>query len=72
MINKQLADAFAKGAAKGRGSNLFIDGDTIYSYGYHFPVATRLQSGFWITDKKYSQSTTRHTSLVRYAILRLE
>jgi hypothetical protein len=71
MTNKQLADAFAKGATKGKGSNLFIEGDTIYSYGQHFPVATRLPSGFWVTDKKYSQSTSRHVSLVRQAIAKL-
>lgn len=68
MSNKQLAQEFAKGARKGRGSNMFIDGDTIYSYGYHFPLARRLINGkFWINEEKRSQSTFRHQSYVRYA-----
>lgn len=68
MDNKELAKQFANGARKGRGSNLFIDGDTIYSYGYHFPVARRNNDGtFWFNPEKRSQSTSRHQSLVRYA-----
>lgn len=68
MSNTQIAKAFAKGATKGKGSNLFIDGDTVYSYGYHFKVAVRNEDGsFWFNPEKYSQSTTRHQSLVRQA-----
>ena len=69
MNNKQVAQAFATGATKGKGSNLFIEGDTIYSYGRYFPIARRLpKGGYWINPEKYSQSTTRHQSLVRNAI----
>lgn len=45
MNNKQIAKAFAQGATKGKGSNLFIEGDTIYSHGYHFKVAVRNTDG---------------------------
>lgn len=46
MNNTKLSQKFAGGGTTGRGSSMFIDGDTIYSYGYHFPIARR-------TDKKY-------------------
>lgn len=67
--NKSIATAFANGATKGKGSHLFIDGDTIYSYGYHFPIARRNADGtVWINPDKYSVSTSRHQSLVRAAL----
>ena len=68
MNNKQIAKSFAQGATKGKGSNLFIEGDTIYSYGYHFKVAVRNEDGtFWFNPGKYSSSTGRHQTLVRNA-----
>lgn len=68
MNNKQIAKNFAAGATKGKGSNLFIEGDTIYSYGLHFPVARRNADGtFWFNPDKYSQSTSRHQSYVAQA-----
>ncbi len=69
MNNKQVARAFANGATKGKGSNLFIDGNAIYSYGYHFKIAVRNDDGtFWVNPEKYSKSTSRHQSYVRQAI----
>jgi hypothetical protein len=69
MNNKQIASKFAAGATSGKGSNLFIEGDTIYSYGYHFPIARRLpDGGYWVNPDKYSRSTARHQSLVINAI----
>lgn len=69
MNNKLLAKKFAAGATSGTGSNLFIDGNTIYSYGYHFAVAKRTGDATAnITTRRYSQSTARHVSLVRSAL----
>lgn len=68
MSNLDIAYKFAQGATKGKGSNVFIEGDTIYSYGYHFPMATRTAAGFLVTYRKYSSSTARHLSYVRRAI----
>ena len=42
--NQAVADAFAHGATKGGVRHLFIEGDTIYSYGHHFPIARRLDN----------------------------
>jgi len=69
MNNKMLARAFADGATSGRGSHMFIDGDTIYSYGRHFPIATRGADGtVYLTTKTYSVSTARQISHVRNAL----
>lgn len=74
MSNKQVAEAFAKGATKGHSMNMFIDGDKIYSYGYHFPMARRLDKTvdskkvYLLTTKTYSNTTARHLSHVRWAL----
>lgn len=75
MGNNDLADRFVNGAEKGNGSNMFIDGDIIYSYGYHFPIAKRLGSGMYLVNSetymmgsKQSSSTARQQSHVRNAI----
>jgi hypothetical protein len=39
LSNKKVAEAFANGKAMGASGNMFISGDTVYSYGYHFPIA---------------------------------
>lgn len=68
MNNKNLALAFASGRTKGKGNNMFIDGDIIYSYGYHFPIAKRYGNRALITKKKYSQTTSKHTNIVKGAL----
>lgn len=71
MSNKTLAEKFAAGATRGHGSHLFIKGDVIFSYGYHFPVARRTgEKAANLTTRKYSQSTTIHTGCVRVALVR--
>lgn len=71
MSNRKLAEKFANGATRGKGSHLFIKGDTVYSYGYHFAVARRTGDRTAnLTTRKYSQSTSVHTGLVRGALLR--
>lgn len=69
MKNHELANEFSNGATKGDGSHLFIDGDAIYSYGYHFPIAYRLKDGNYLFNKDgYSISTSRHKNYVKNAI----
>ena len=65
MTNREVAQAFANGKQKGKSLHMFIDGDTIYSYGYHFPIARRFQGVILFTNKGYSQTTARHKTLVR-------
>jgi hypothetical protein len=80
MNNIDVIEHFVKGKRNWdskvlKGSNLFIDKNTIYSYGYHFPIAVRLNDvdGFkfiWNKDK-YSVTTSKHQSQVRRLIDKL-
>lgn len=54
---------------RGKNGNIYADGETIYSYGYHFPIATRLAGGlFLLTTASYSVTTSQHISAVSRAI----
>lgn len=66
--NSELARQFVQGATKGKGSHMFIDGDTIYSYGYHFPVAVRTKDGYLFNSSGYSSTTAKHKSYVNRAL----
>lgn len=74
MQNRQLAEKFIEGDRKGHTGHMFIDGPVIYSYGYHFPIATpaRRKDGgpelYLFNHAKYSSTTQRHESHVRSAI----
>lgn len=53
--------------------NFYFEGPTIYSYGSHFPIATRVQkecgeSAYLLTERRYSVTTAGHISMVRRAI----
>lgn len=57
----------------GAGTNLFADESTktIYSYGYHFPIARKtgnLDFPVLFTNRAYSSSTARHILLVSRAL----
>lgn len=67
MTNKQIAQAFAEGATKGKNSlgSMFIEGNRIYSYGYHFIIAERASDKVAkVTTRKYSVTTSKQTGLV--------
>lgn len=70
MNNIQVAHLWASGnKANGKGSNFYFEGDTIFSYGPHFPIARRISESFYlITQRGYSVSTSRHISYTRRAI----
>lgn len=81
MTNKQIIDKFIAGATKGKITRhngftgqthtpLFIEGDTLYSYGYHFPLAKRQEGGFWVNPAKYSVTTSKQQTMTKGAILR--
>jgi len=73
MRNEEVAMRFAKiglGIHDGVGSNLYIHGYAIYSYGQHFPIAYKLNYPYVLFNKhKYSQTTSRHQSMVRRWLL---
>ena len=72
LSNSDVAEKYAKGEIKGQSKNMFIEDDTIYSYGHHFPIAKRI----YINDERYylfnlnsySSSTIKHKSYVKRAI----
>jgi len=70
--NKQIAHLWANQSREsGRGSHFYFEGDTIYSYGTHFPIARHYKGAVLFTTKTYSSSTQRHCSHVRQACYHL-
>jgi len=69
MKNDEVAKKFVDGDYDNyvdlKGSNLFIRGDAIYSYGTHFPIALRLKNNvFLINCQNYSRTTTVHKNYI--------
>lgn len=57
----------------GKGSNMFFEYDTIYSYGYHFKLAKHITNKdglkcVFFNDKHYSNSTSKQQALVYRSI----
>ncbi len=54
--------------------NFYFTGDTIYSYGGHFPIArfSRDKSIVWLTSRGYSVSTSGHVRYTRDALYGLQ
>ena len=50
-----------------RGSNMYFEGDTIYSYGAHFVIARKWNGVILWNDRTYSNSTSKHQGYVRSA-----
>lgn len=56
---------------QGRANSVFFEGQLIYSYGYHFPVARfapEYGNVVLFTSRGYSSSTGKHKTLIRSAI----
>lgn len=60
MSNSAVTEAFATGATKGASKNMYIEGDVIYSYGPHFPIAKRIPGGYVVNSDDYSSTTAHH------------
>jgi hypothetical protein len=55
------AYAAGNGEARNTQGNVFAEGDVLYDYGYHFPMAMRTPSGLYIINgDKYSVTTGKH------------
>jgi len=59
--------------ARNQQGNLYFEGDTIYSYGAHFPIARHIsnpqnETAVLFTTKGYSNTTSKHKSYVARAI----
>ena len=59
-------------SAKNSNGSFYFNGDTVFSYGSHFPIARHVQSrkksAVLFTTKDYSVTTSGHKSAVRSAI----
>lgn len=68
--NSELSHIWANQTqSHGKGSNMFFEYDSIYSYGYHFKIAKHMtnqngQKCILFNDKSYSNTTSKHQSLV--------
>lgn len=63
--NSEVAHRFATGIGnRCTGSHMFFEGDTIYSYGYHFPMAIKWNGYVLYNDDRYSVSTAKHQGYV--------
>jgi hypothetical protein len=70
MNNRQVAHLWASGSKQSaKGSNFYFEGEIIFSYGDHFPIARRVSEDLYlITDRGYSVTTAKHKNYVRQAI----
>jgi len=70
--NEDVIEAFAQGKREGKTKHLFIEGNVLYSYGYHFPIAIRLWEvdtyKYIINSDRYSMTTSRHQNALIRAI----
>jgi hypothetical protein len=72
--NSELSHIWANQTqSHGTGSNMFFEHETIYSYGYHFKLAQFVnnkegQRCVLINSKSYSNTTSKHQTLVWRAI----
>jgi hypothetical protein len=61
MNQTNLIKSFVeKNETGGTSSNMFIDGNILYSYGHHFPLLVRRQDGFLMNADHYSVTTSHH------------
>jgi hypothetical protein len=63
----EVAQAFM-GGNKLTGSRMFTDGTTIWSYGRHFAISTKIGDVYLFNTDKRSSSTSHHQSIVRSAL----
>lgn len=70
FTNREVPHIWAQQSQReGRGSHLFFEGPTIYSYGRHFPIAHFIdRDTVLFTTRRYSMSTAKHISYTRRAI----
>ena len=72
--NSQLSHVWANQLQNfGRGSSMYFDGNTIYSYGQHYEIAQVIASPnctkvYFVNSNGYSNTTAKHTNHVVNAI----
>ena len=67
--NHELPHIWAsQGQEEGTGSNLFFEGDTIYSYGKHYPAAKLFGDMVLLNSESYSNSTSKQMFIISQAV----
>lgn len=71
--NYDVAHRFATGIGERcTGSHMFFEGNVIYSYGYHFPMAIKWNGYVLYNDERYSVSTCKHQGYVLGACIHMD
>lgn len=71
--NSEVAHRFATGIGERcTGSHMFFEGNVIYSYGHHFPMAIKWNGYVLYNDERYSVSTCKHQGYVLGACSHLD
>jgi len=68
VSNNEILENYANGIIKGKNAtgSLFIEYDTIYSYGYHYPLARRVANNkYLVNNRKVSMTTSKHTGMLK-------
>jgi hypothetical protein len=67
-----VAESFARGERLQFGkvkAAMFTDGQTVWSYGYHYPIAEHLPDGrVGVNECRASRTTSQHTGAVKRAL----
>ncbi|MFN9108556.1 MAG: hypothetical protein ACK5XN_00540 [Bacteroidota bacterium] len=71
--NPELTHVWANQTqSNGKGSSMFFENESIYSYGYHFKIAQIVdfdnRKAVLFNNKSYSNTTNKHQSLVKRSI----
>lgn len=64
MNNKEVAHLWANQSRESAsGSHFYFNGDTVYSYGSHFPIARHYRGAVLFTSRDHSVTTARHKGI---------
>lgn len=64
MNTDQVCTRFYEGKrTNGKANSVYFDGNTLYSYGTHFPMAVRVGKNLYAwNENRYSNTTSKHQS----------
>lgn len=68
LPHREVAEEFVRGGTYEKGSRMFIEGDVLYSYGHHFPIAIRREGKILYNIDGYSVSTSSHQGYLARAL----
>jgi len=75
FTNQEVFHIFASGTqSQGRShnGNVYFDGDVLYSYGSHFPLAIKYKGRVLLNGDSYSVTTSKHQGQARQALRHLD